>query len=37
MAYVDPGIATVQFEFCGPPSQPGLREWLAEEYQQDLR
>jgi catechol 2,3-dioxygenase-like lactoylglutathione lyase family enzyme len=37
MAYVDPGIATVQFEFCGPASQPGLREWLAEEYQQELR
>jgi hypothetical protein len=27
----------VQFEFCGPASQPGLREWLAEENQQELR
>jgi hypothetical protein len=37
MAYVDPGIATVQFEFCGPATSPAMREWLAEAYQQELR
>jgi hypothetical protein len=35
MAYVNPGLATVQFEFCGPASAVGVREWLQEEYRHD--
>jgi hypothetical protein len=31
VAYVDPGIATVQFEFCGPAVGQPIRTWLAEE------
>ncbi len=33
IAYVDPGLATVQFEFCGPSAAPGLRGWLEEDFE----
>jgi catechol 2,3-dioxygenase-like lactoylglutathione lyase family enzyme len=31
VAYVDPGLTTVQFEFCGPAIGQPIRAWLADE------
>jgi methylmalonyl-CoA/ethylmalonyl-CoA epimerase len=32
VAYVDPGLAGVQFEFVGPAAVPGLRAWMQEDF-----
>jgi hypothetical protein len=32
IAYVDPGIAGVQFEFVGPAAVPGLRAWMQDDF-----
>jgi catechol 2,3-dioxygenase-like lactoylglutathione lyase family enzyme len=34
LAYVDPGLATVQFEFVGPGT--GLRDWLQQDFERIL-
>lgn len=32
VAYIDAGIAAVQFEFMGPSASPGLKDWLKEDF-----
>jgi catechol 2,3-dioxygenase-like lactoylglutathione lyase family enzyme len=32
IAYIDPGIAGVQFEFVGPAGAQGLREWMEDDF-----
>ena len=35
IAYVDPGLATVQFEFCGPASGQTIRAWIRDAVKKE--